>query len=467
MYRPPTHRQPAPRPAPRLTHLLALLLLLLTACSAGAPTDPATRTTDYGSRTTDSTPRTTTTPITFVVSEDPEGMRAYHDLVDAFGRARPDIVVELGNIPDSGEFIKRLAADFAAGTPPDVFLINYRRLAQFALRDALLPLDGPIATSPTLRRDDFYPVALDAFKIDGRQYCLPQNLSSLQVYVNLDLFTAAGLSVPRDGWTWTEFVTAARALTRDTDGDGKIDQHGVGVAPQLLRLAPFVWASGGDIVDDPRHPTRLTLDEGAALAAFRRFAALQTVEGVVPSRADEATENSQSRFAHGKLGMFLQSRAVTPELRATIQSFAWDVVPLPGDASRATVLHSDGLCLTARSPHPDAAWAFIEFAVGPEGQRLLAPTGRTVPSMREVAESPAFLATTPPAGARVYLDAAPHVRPLPLMTTWPQVEDIVNREIQRAFYGDASVEEAARAAVAATNNLFAQSAQDMDAGRAR
>ena len=90
-----------------------------------------------------------------------------------------------------------------------------------------------------------------------------------------------------------------------------------------------------------------------------------------------------------------------------------------------------------------------------------------MPSLRAVAESPVFLDATPPASNKVYLDAAPQVRSLPAMTTWPQVEDIVNREIQRAFYGDATVEEAARAANEATRDLFSQSLRDMDAGSAR
>lgn len=437
---------------------------LLSACAGGAAPQSSSA---VAPPATPSSAAATSARITFLVSEDPEGLRAYQDLIQAFGRTRPDITVELANVPDSGDFIKRLAADFAAGTAPDVFLINYRRLAQFALRDAVASLDTRLDTSSSLRREDFYPAALTAFHIAGHQYCLPQNLSSLQVYVNRDLFERAGLAVPRDGWTWDEFVGAARALTRDLDGDGKIDQYGLGVAPQLLRLAPFVWAAGGDIVDNPELPTRLTLGEGAALTALRRFVALQTVEHVVPSRADEATENSQTRFARGRLGMFLQSRAVTPELRAAAQGFNWDVVSLPRDQGAATVLHSDGLCLAARSPQPDAAWAFMEFALGAEGQPILAASGRTVPSLRAVAESPAFLAVTPPANGRVYLDAAPYVRALPAMTTWPQVEDIVNREIQRAFYGDATVEEAARAADQATRDLFSQSHQDMEAGRAR
>ena len=50
--------------------------------------------------------------------------------------------------------------------------------------------------------------------------CLPQNLSSLVVYYNRDLFDAAGVPYPEAGWTWAEFLDAAKALTRDIDGDG-------------------------------------------------------------------------------------------------------------------------------------------------------------------------------------------------------------------------------------------------------
>ena len=67
-------------------------------------------------------------------------------------------------------------------------------------------------------------------------------------------------------WTWDDFLHAARALTRDTDGDGRIDQYGLGTEVSIFRLAPFVWQNGGELVDDPRAPTRLTLDSAARRA---------------------------------------------------------------------------------------------------------------------------------------------------------------------------------------------------------
>ena len=89
--------------------------------------------------------------------------------------------------------------------------------------------------------------------------CLPQNISSLVVYYNQDLFTAAGVAYPPDSWAWDEFLAMARALTLDTDGDGQVDQYGLGVEPSLYRLAAFIWQNGGPLVDDLARPSRLTV----------------------------------------------------------------------------------------------------------------------------------------------------------------------------------------------------------------
>jgi multiple sugar transport system substrate-binding protein len=138
-------------------------------------------------------------------------------------------------------------------------------------------------------------------------------------------------------------------------------------------------------------------------------------------------------------------------LRET-RGLSWDVAPLPVDAAPANVLHSDGLCLLSGARDKDAAWTFIEFAIGPVGQEILARTGRTVPSLRSVAESDAFLRGTSfplqvggepiglaPARARVFLDNLPVARRLPLLTTLPSVEGAFDRAFRQAFYVDADV----------------------------
>ena len=76
------------------------------------------------------------------------------------------------------------------------------------------------------------------------------------------------MPLPKPDWKWEDFLAAAKALTKDNDGDGRIDIYGLGFEPTLIRVAPFVWQAGGDIVDDVHRPTRFTLDESSALAAL-------------------------------------------------------------------------------------------------------------------------------------------------------------------------------------------------------
>ncbi|MBN1661623.1 MAG: sugar ABC transporter substrate-binding protein, partial [Anaerolineae bacterium] len=121
----------------------------------------------------------------------------------------------------------------------------------------------------------------------------------------------------------------------------------------------------------------------------------------------------------------------------------------------AGILHSDAYCLAASARDKDAAWALIEFANSMEGQTLMAGTGRTVPSLRQVAESPAFLDPQQlPASSHVFLDAIPLLRRVPLLPEWPRIEETASREIERAFYGQVSVLEAAQTAISMTLPYF-------------
>ncbi len=393
--------------------------------------------------------------ISFMISGDAAEKAAYAQLVDAFRQRQPQIAVTLIHVPGQSDYRKRLGVDFAAGTPADIVLINYRRYAPFAAKGALEPLGPYLAQSNLISEQDFYAEAIAPFTWNGVLMCIPQNISSLVVYYNRTLFQAAGLNDPQPDWTWNDFLRAAQALTRDTDGDGRVDQYGLGTEVSLFRVAPFIWQNGGDLVDDPLAPTRLTLDTPAAREAIQWFVDLQVKHHVTPGAVAEAAESSESRFLNGRLGMFLNSRRGVPTYR-TITSFDWDVAPLPQGNSRAGILHSDAYCMPRVSANKAAAWAFIEFANSAEGQRIIASTGRTVPSLRAVAESPAFLDPgRKPANSRVFLDVIPFMRGVPVMETWVDIEDLAAEELERAYYGQASVDEAIATAIERAQPFFA------------
>ncbi len=395
--------------------------------------------------------------VSFMVFGDPAELAAYQGLVDAFEAEHPDIDVELIHIPDQADYRQRLGADFAAGTPADVVLINYRRYAPFAAMGALEPLEPYLQGSELIAEDDFFPEAIDPFRWRGELTCIPQNVSSLVVYYNKDLFDEARLPYPVADWTWDDFLATAQALTKDLDGDGVTDQYGLGTEASIFRVAPFIWQNGGELVvlEGGLRPVSLAVDSRPAREAIEWFVALQTEHGVVPDAVAESAEDSESRFLSGKTAMYLNSRRGVPTYRQ-IEGFDWDVAALPRQEQPAGILHSDAYCLAAASDVKDAAWTFIEYANSPEGQAIVSEAGRTVPSLIDVAESAAFLdPAVRPANSQVFLETIPILRGVPVMASWVDIEEIAGEEIERAFYGQASVDEAIDSMLARTLPYFA------------
>lgn len=392
--------------------------------------------------------------VFFMISGEPAEKEAYDTLVAAFSKKYPQINVKIVHIPSGGAFQTRLAADMAAGSPPDVFLLNYRQYAKYADAKAIEPLDSYVAQSKLIKLGDYYPEALKAFYFNKQLMGIPQNISSLVVYYNKNLFDKAGIAYPKSTWTWDDFLKTAKALTKDTDGDGQLDQFGLGTEASVFRVTPFIWQNKGDLVDNPDSPSKLTLDSPASKEALQWFIDLQVRHKVVPNRVLEKAHSSEDRFLDGTLAMFLNSRKGVPTYR-DIKDFDWDVAPLPTGKAQANLLHSDGFFMAAASKNKPAAWAFIEWANSPEGQTILAKTGRTVPSLKAVANSAAFLdASQKPKSSKVFLDNIPTIRAVPIMTTWGDIEGLVSQDLELAFHGDVSLEEAIKTTTERTRRFF-------------
>jgi multiple sugar transport system substrate-binding protein len=370
--------------------------------------------------------------VSFMAFGDPEELQAFRNVIRAFREEEPDVTIKLIEASDRDDLLARLATGFAGGKPPDLFLINYRFFGQFAAKGVLEPLEERLASSQTFSEDDFYEQAVDAFRFRGALHCLPQNISSLVVYYNRTLFQRAGVAEPTADWTWKEMTQKAVALTKDLDGDGKVDQYGLGVEPVLIRLAPFLWSNGAELVNED--VTGFALDTRQAQEVLQEFLSLRTNYRVIPSEQEVESEDDETRFLNGRTAMLFDSRRATPGFRR-ITAFDWDVAALPRFKEPATILHSDAYCMTKASKNKDATWRFVEFALGPEGQRITAEAGRTVPSLKEVSTSEAFLdPNAKPKNSQVFLDAIEHMRHVPSISVWPEIEDAAEPILEEAMY---------------------------------
>lgn len=388
------------------------------------------------------------------VSGEREETAVYRAIKQAYENDNPSNEVKLVEIAEKDDHLTKLATSFAAGDPPDVFLVNFREYSQFVARGAIEPY-GSFAEDLDVDLDEYYPAPLEAFTFNDELQCMPQNVSSLVVYYNTDLFAQAGVDPPSAGWTWDDFRATGEALTKG-------DVRGIGIEPSIIRLAPFVWSNGGELVDDDAEPSTFTLDTPEASGALEFLVSLAHDE-LIPTEKELAAQDLETRFVTSKVAMLLSSRRDTPAFRE-VRGLNWDVGPLPVAEEEVGILHSDGYCISSLSDNPEAAADFVAYATGQQGQTLAALGGRTVPSYMAVANSGAFLdPTQAPASSQVFLDAIPNLRRTPVIPTWPEIEDLAEEILTRAFYEPGyTIDDAIEALLTETEALFVEGVEQLE-----
>ena len=399
------------------------------------------------------------TQVVLQAFADPEERKAYQTLIDAFEQRHEDIQIKLVTVADQGDHVTKLATDYAAGSPADIFLLNYRRFGQFAGKRQLEPLEQRLAASDVVQEKDLFPQALDGFRFGGALQCVPQNISSPVVYYNTRLFEEAGVPRPKPGWTWDDMREAGMKTRSD-------DVFGIIFEPNFNRLAPFIWEAGGEVVDDTERPTRVSLLEKPDREALEFLVDLRHKYGVFPALTESEAEGPEPTFIAGRAAMMIDSRRAVTTLRAA-KNLEWDVAPFPVSPKvrkQTVMLHADAYCMAKSSKVKDAAFEFVEYAVGPEGAPVLARTGRTVPSLKSVADSEAFLdPSQPPANAEVWLDQIPNIKRFPNISTWNEIEKKADVVMEEWFFGAEPPEALGLEIDIATGDLFDEAGRPIEA----
>ncbi|HEX2034431.1 MAG TPA: sugar ABC transporter substrate-binding protein [Chloroflexota bacterium] len=304
---------------------------------------------------------------------------------------------------------EKLAAQLAAGTPPDAVLSVSQVDTKHYDSGAMLNLQAFVQRDKlNLRRD--YALMGTEFWCD-KLFGLPWHASPSAIFYNKTMLREAGVDDPwADGkadWTWDDLAATARRVVRPAQGD---DPGRWGVwwpYGNITYFGPHIWASGADFVDWER--TRWTLDAPGALEGFQRYSTWLVRERFAISEP-EATRVAQQYsgkdlFSAGKVAFrFRLIDDVFTYLRTVGSDFEWDVLPVPRSGSRP------GVGVHAAHPHiipaqtnvPDQAYEFIKFISGPEMQEFIGRNRITLPGLK--AKMSTFLDPPPVAHARVFSD---------------------------------------------------------------
>ncbi|HEX2517094.1 MAG TPA: sugar ABC transporter substrate-binding protein [Chloroflexota bacterium] len=371
---------------------------------------------------------------------------ARSELVDKFMAAVP--AIKVNQLPGQPEtmVLEKFKAAAAAGTPPDVVSLNTNVTGDLVASKMIAPLDDLIKSrGQGFSRDAFYPEVLNAQTVDGRLYGVPRFVQTMLLYFNRDLFARAGLAEPNENWTWEkDFQDTATRLKAFMAGAVAEPTFQVTFGADLRNSLVTSW--GGDFFD--KTGKKATLEEAKALAGLefahglryrQRFAAEQGQEAGATFNNGRIAMNVAGSFAYGGLlsGPFKPGVTLFPR----------------GPGGRRQTGNATGYSITEGSKNKPAAWEFVKWLVGDNGQQHLALTETTTPATKKVYPPK----DTPSEVTRIFFEALKTGLYFPPLKGFSEIYTQINTELNVSLNDNArSVRDSARAASDAANRLLAQ-----------
>lgn len=330
---------------------------------------------------------------------DKEEDRIVRELIAGFEARNPDVRVIRSNTGSPAQLSTKLQTMLAAGDPPDLFYLDFTKIAEIAASDVLEDIepfvraDREHAVADALNLDDFFAATLNAFRYDaatrrvgsGTLVGLAKDFTCVGFYYNKSLFDRAGVPYPpKSGWTWDEFIDACRRI-------GALPGcYGAELVTWESMVRIYLFTHGLDVTEPGWEKFRLT--DPAVVAALDRLRSWFHDEERTLMSAKTQLETGQAPFLSGRIGLAGPFGRWQVPLYRTIRDFEWDFAPLPHAAGHAP---SNGVLTVAwamarGSRHKDASWRLMKYLLSVEGQRAVCETGLAIPVLQSVAGSACF-----------------------------------------------------------------------------
>ena len=301
--------------------------------------------------------------------------------------------VEIVSQETSGADAKRLE-DIKAGTASDLIAVDSGYIPSYTEAGGLADL------SPFLEADaEFKPEEIFFTGVWKSGYyqdiprAISKDFSTCAIYVNGGLFEKAGLALPREGWTYDEYLSLAQQLTLDSQGRNAADPQfdssdivqygttvpfwgGTNTAGWFRGYQNLLYSFDAHALSPDGTQVSGYLNGSNSLTAWEYARDLVHKYHVAPDAAfiSAQSDGNLSLFKEGKLAMvgnfwgpwFQETLDATPGLE-------WAVVPLPsGPAGHKGVIMWMGWGINAETEHPQEAWELLKWLTTEPGQRPFA-----------------------------------------------------------------------------------------------
>lgn len=325
---------------------------------------------------------------TIEIASGADNVKMLEALGAAFQSTNPDVTVK---VPPGPRSYDDLAQDLLRRTTvgqelPDLLVVG-SNLRLYADRGLAIPLDPLLASNPDLEIAKATAVVREKGRVGNALYGAAIGIATPGVRFNSELVSKAGGNPNNLPTDWNGILELAAKMDRlgSPVVGGFFEADNSGSLSLLFLLQSF----GGGFMNSDETKLQIDTPEGReALALLKRFGE------VGQAKASMTRDQARQAFGAGTIGVFVGTSATLAAAeQAAGDRFKVLTVPFPVKAGTGTIPTSGPIAsiMTKDPEKQKMALKFIDFALGPQGQQIVAETSGYYPVNQRAIESSADL----------------------------------------------------------------------------
>jgi multiple sugar transport system substrate-binding protein len=332
-------------------------------------------------------------------------------IIERYEKAHPYVRVELIILPVE-RYAYHVTQMIEEGKGPDLFFVSDAHFRDFIRLDKLHLLEpyDPIGID---REKDSYPVLFDTFTYKGQLKAVPLHFSPVVICYNKESFARAGVSDAEKNTmrSWDDLLRIAKQCTEATGEDGMMEQYGFCFSSSMNRWPAFILQNGGKFVSEDG--TKGEFADPRNVETLQFCVDLMYKHHVSPIYSHGSSTLAETLFKKTRVAMIMSTYYFMNEFRGSDSDVKWDVLPLPGNSDKGTLLVSGALAINKLGDKIKVAESLVEFMTGTEAQSLLKRHGCTIPVRRTIAENDRLLdPAIHPANYNAFTEVMPYSKSL-------------------------------------------------------
>jgi multiple sugar transport system substrate-binding protein len=285
-------------------------------------------------------------------------------MAEAFGASTGGKITVKPELTPGADYDTKLATLVAGGQLGDAYhTFPFGSMYPFASKGVAMALDSMIAADKAWDPNNFFPVAVELTKWNGKTFAVPIGIHAgwSGWMINLDMWSKAGCATPKWEWEYekdwiTNVVKMQEYLNKQTDKKRYAYRFEYNAQNALLFLMSF----GGNWIE-PVERKKAMVDNENSVKGLQFMRDLVTKHKTTPARKDIVGNDIENQLvASITNGIFSIGT-----YKNTAKDFKWQFYPAPSgpNGGRGTFVGIDYFCMNAKTKNAQAVMDWFKFFI--------------------------------------------------------------------------------------------------------